>query len=131
MLRPRCEDRNKVSAYQLRFRETSGNVESVVLFVVEFEPALEVSQNRECIVTEHIAAIVVGAAPTKLLDVRCARMSMPAGTYSIDQAVDICPDFRVNCLSLGEGVVFLHGAHVAQSYMVAEDAAKIHAPQQR
>jgi hypothetical protein len=52
-------------------------------------------------------AIVVGAAATKLPHVSGA-VALTGNTYGVDQTVDVCADFWIDGLGLGERVIFLH-----------------------
>ena len=64
---PCCQNLEKIVADKVRFCKAPRHVHAIRFFVVEANPALEISQNLERIVAEFVASIfVVDAQSTEL-----------------------------------------------------------------
>lgn len=52
---PGRENWQEITVHQVRFSETSRHVHPVVLFVVKFQPPLDIAQTGQGIVSQHVA----------------------------------------------------------------------------
>ena len=66
VLGPCRKNGEQVTLDQIRFVDASGNIHAVRLFIVESNPSFKITQDLESVVSELVAAIVVGTDTSKL-----------------------------------------------------------------